>query len=176
MPSEANPPHPRAAASPEAASEAASSAAAPPQPAEEIRGERPRPHPMMENDAASAWLGLEVVDHGPGRATCTMVLRPEMLNGFGIGHGGMVFALADTAFALACNDPDATDTITVASGVDINYIAPALPGLTLTAVAAERARAGRSGVCDITVTQEREDGEPVTVAEFRGRSRTIPRR
>lgn len=135
-----------------------------------------RQHPMLLADEAARWLGLEVVEFGPGHATCTMVLRPEMLNGHGIGHGGMIFSLADTTFAIACNDADATDTITVAAGVDINFLAPALPGRVLTAKAVQRSSTGRSGLYDVTVTQDEGLSEPTLIAEFRGRSRTIPRR
>jgi acyl-CoA thioesterase len=141
---------------------------------------------MLVNDAATAWMGIEVQNFGPGHATCTMMLRPEMLNGFGIGHGGMIFAFADTAFAIACNDATATDTITLAAGVDVNFMAPAQPGRRLIATAVQRAAAGRSGLFDVTITQEPApvpDGaaeagrsaEPTLIAEFRGRSRTIPR-
>lgn len=130
------------------------------------------PHAILANDPASAWMGIDVVELGDGSATITMTLRPEMLNGFGIAHGGMVFAFADSAFALACNPADGSaDTITVASGVDINFLRPALPGQLLTAVATRRQQQGRSGIYDIQVFA---DGE--IIAEFRGRSRTIPKK
>src|SRR6185312_8836370 len=87
-------------------------------------GTAPR-HAVLANDNTAEWLGIEVQHVGDGEATITMTLRPEMLNGFGIGHGGMIFALGDTAFAMACNTPDGAQEI---------------------------------------------------VAEFRGRSRTIPKR
>lgn len=127
-------------------------------------------HPILAGDHASRWMGIEVDRAEYGSAQIRMTLREEMLNGFGIAHGGMIFAFADTCFALACNDPAGDDsTITVASGGDINFISSARRGQTLTAVGTVRARAGRSGVYDIQVTA---DGE--LVAEFRGRSRTIP--
>ncbi len=131
-------------------------------------------HPILAQDHASRWLGIEVQDLSDGGATITMRLREEMLNGFGIAHGGMVFAFADSAFALACNPVDETETITVAAGVDINFLAPALPGDLLTAVAHRRASAGRSGLYDIAITAQNDDGDTRLLAEFRGRSRTIP--
>ncbi|GAB3549624.1 hydroxyphenylacetyl-CoA thioesterase PaaI [Arthrobacter tumbae] len=131
-------------------------------------------HPILEQDHASHWLGIEVLRLADGHATITMRLREEMLNGFGIAHGGMVFAFADSAFALACNPPGETETITVASGVDINFLAPAFPGDLLTAVADRKASAGRSGLYDISITAANDDGDTRLIAEFRGRSRTVP--
>lgn len=133
------------------------------------------PHPILANDHASAWMGIEVMELSAGHATIQMTLRQEMLNGFGIAHGGMLFAFADSAFALACNhvtdDGELVDpsTSTVASGVDINFLKPARPGQLLTAVAHQRSQAGRSGLYDISILA---DGE--VIAEFRGRSRTVP--
>lgn len=126
-------------------------------------------HAILKNDFASEWMGIKVLEVAPHHAVVQMELRQEMLNGFGIAHGGMVFAFADTAFALACNDPAGSEeTVTVASGVDINFIAPAQQGQTLTATAQRRATTGRSGIYDVTVTA----GETL-IAEFRGRCRTI---
>ncbi|MCC9173479.1 hotdog fold thioesterase [Arthrobacter sp. zg-Y179] len=138
-----------------------------------------RAHPLLVDDAASAWMGIEVVAVGPGTARISMLLRPQMVNGFGIGHGGMVFAFADTAFALACNPEGGgparkRDHITVAAGADITFLAPVTAGDRLTASAEHRAGNGRSGVYDIEVRSERPDGTAVVVALFRGRSRTIP--
>ncbi|WP_019482380.1 MULTISPECIES: hotdog fold thioesterase [unclassified Arthrobacter] len=130
-------------------------------------------HPILEQDHASRWLGIDVVDLADGHAIITMRLRPDMLNGFGIAHGGMVFALADSAFALACNPIGETDTITVASGADVTFLASAHPGDLLTATADRRASAGRSGLYDISISAENENGTRA-IAEFRGRSRTIP--
>lgn len=127
-------------------------------------------HPILAGDHASRWMGITVDRAEYGHAQIRMTLREEMLNGFGIAHGGMVFALADTCFALACNDPAGDgSTITVASGADINFLASAHRGQELTAVGTVRAQAGRSGVYDIQVTAEGR-----LVAEFRGRSRTVP--
>lgn len=141
-------------------------------------------HPLLRNDMASAWLGLEVLALGDGHATVAMTLRAEMMNGFGITHGGMIFSLADSAFALACNPSDytpsdctppngAANTVTVASGADINFLGPTRAGQRLTAVANRRQQSGRSGLYDVQVFAENDDGTAV-VAEFRGRSRTIP--
>lgn len=127
-------------------------------------------HRMLETDRCAGWLGAEVLLAEPGRARLAMTLRPEMTNGFAIAHGGMIFALADTCFAMACNHPDQDDgTVTVASGADITFLRATRPGDELVAEAVEVARTGRSGVFDVTVTC---DDEPVAV--FRGRSRTVP--
>ncbi|GAA3674362.1 hydroxyphenylacetyl-CoA thioesterase PaaI [Arthrobacter ginkgonis] len=137
----------------------------------------PLAHPILENDYATEWMGIQVQEVGEGRATITMQLRREMLNGFGIAHGGMIFALADTAFALACNPhTGSADTITVAAGVDINFLKPGIPGRTLTAAAERRNQSGRTGIYDIQVLQSVPDGEDEVIAEFRGRSRTVPKR
>ena len=121
---------------------------------------------MLGGDQASLAAGVELVDVGPGRATATMAVRDDMVNGHDIAHGGYVFLLADTAFAVACNSYGQS---TVAAGCDITFIAPVHAGDLLTAEAAERHRAGRSGIYDVSV--RRADG--TVVAELRGRSRTI---
>lgn len=132
-------------------------------------------HPMLANDPTSQWLGVEVLDLGEGHATIRMKLRQDMLNGFGIAHGGMIFAFGDTAFALACNTADGDEsTITVATGADINFIRSARLGQTLTAVADRRSQSGRSGIYDVQITTTSADGIEEALAEFRGRSRTIP--
>lgn len=134
-------------------------------------------HAVLTNDHASEWLGIKVVHVSEGEATITMTLRREMLNGFGIGHGGMIFALADTAFAMACNPAGGSaDTVTVASGVDINFMKPGLPGRLLTAEATRRHQSGRSGLYDIQIRQSTPEGGEEIVAEFRGRSRTVTKR
>lgn len=125
--------------------------------------------PMMQRDRASAALGMEVEVDEPGRAVVSMLIREDMLNGFDIAHGGLVFALADTAFAIACNEGE---FVTVAAGADITFLKQVHAGRCLTASAVQRARSGRTGLCDVTVTDE--TGE--VVAEFRGRSVTTARR
>jgi phenylacetic acid degradation protein PaaD len=121
---------------------------------------------MLGEDRASAAAGIELVDVSPGRATVTMTVRDDMVNGHDIAHGGYVFLLADTAFAVACNSYGRS---TVAAGCDIAFVAATKAGDELTAVAEERHRAGRSGLYDVSV--RRADG--TVVAELRGRSRTI---
>lgn len=134
------------------------------------------PHPILENDRTADWLGLTVRRLDDGHATTTMTLRDEMLNGFGIAHGGMIFAFADTTFALACNPhTGSADTITVASGVDVNFLRAGIPGRTLTAIANRRQESGRSGLYDVQILQSVPGGEDEVIAEFRGRSRTIPK-
>jgi acyl-CoA thioesterase len=120
---------------------------------------------MFAADQASRGLGMELLHVGPGTAVVQMRVALQMLNGHSIGHGGYVFMLADTAFACACNSDGA---VTVASGADINFIAPVYEGDVLVATAVERDRYGRSGIYDVTVRR----GDDV-VAEFRGRSRTL---
>ncbi|HTU76472.1 MAG TPA: hydroxyphenylacetyl-CoA thioesterase PaaI [Trebonia sp.] len=120
---------------------------------------------MLASDAASRLLGIEVTEHGDGWARATMTVRQDMANGHGTCHGGLIFALADTAFACACNS---WGPVTVAAGADIAFVAPAHPGDVLVAEARARARYGRNGIYDVTVTC----GDRL-VAEFRGRSHEI---
>jgi len=124
--------------------------------------------PMMQRDRASAALGMAVERDEPGRATVSMTVREDMTNGFDITHGGLVFALADTAFAIACNEDE---SVTVAAGADITFLKSTRAGQVLTADARRRVVAGRTGLYDVTVTDESGD----IVAEFRGRSITTRR-
>lgn len=117
----------------------------------------------MRRDAASAMLGMNVEVDEPGRAIVSMTVRDDMLNGFAITHGGLVFALADTAFAIACNEDD---RVTVASGADITFLKSTGAGQVLTATAERRVVSGRTGLYDVTVRDETGD----IVAEVRGRS------
>lgn len=121
---------------------------------------------MWKDDRASKRLGMVVEAIGPGTATLSMTVRDDMLNGHDICHGGLVTTLADSAFAFACN---AYNEFTVASGFDVNLMAPARRGDVLTARATELLKTGRTGVYDIAVTNQR--GE--AVAAFRGRSYTV---
>lgn len=131
-------------------------------------------HAILEFDHCSHWMGIEPIEVADGLAVIEMTLRKEMLNGFGIAQGGMLFTFADVAFAMACNEAEgADDHYTVAQGVDVNFIKPGLPGRPLRARAERRIQSGRSGIYDITVTQQREDGSDEVLLEFRGRSRTI---
>ncbi|MEK8029215.1 hydroxyphenylacetyl-CoA thioesterase PaaI [Ideonella sp. DXS29W] len=121
---------------------------------------------MWRDDRASKALGMQVLAIGPGTATLTMTVRDDMLNGHDICHGGLITTLADSAFAFACN---AYNEVTVASGFDVNLVAAARLGDVLTAEATEVNKAGRTGVYDIQVSNQR--GERVAV--FRGRSYTL---
>jgi acyl-CoA thioesterase len=121
---------------------------------------------MLGSDAASASLGIRALEAAAGRAELAMTVTPAMLNGHLIGHGGMVFALADTAFAVACNS---YNRITVATGCDIDFVAQVRAGDELRAVAVERYRHGRSGLYDVTVRR----GDGAVVAEMRGRCREL---
>ncbi len=121
---------------------------------------------MWTDDRASRALGIRVLAIGPGSATVSMTVREDMLNGHDICHGGLVATLADSAFAYACN---AYNEFTVASGFDMNLIASARGGDLLTAQASELSRAGRTGVYDVEVRNQR--GE--RIAAFRGRSYTV---
>jgi acyl-CoA thioesterase len=123
---------------------------------------------MYANDAASQALGITVDRVAAGTARARMTVRTDMLNGHGSCHGGYVFALADSAFAFACNT---YDDVTVAAGADVAFLAPVEAGTELVAVATERARRGRSGLYDVTVSTAGGD----VVAEFRGRSRSLGR-
>jgi acyl-CoA thioesterase len=117
---------------------------------------------MLAADRASAALGIQVIGHGPGWAHARMTVRPDMVNGHDLAHGGLIFALADTAFACACNG---WGPVTVAAGAEISFLAPARLGDQLEAQAQVRARRGRTGIYDVTVQRAGE-----VIAEFRGRS------
>ena len=121
---------------------------------------------MWSGDRLSQALGMELVEIGEGRATLTMPVRGDMVNGHGTCHGGMMFTLADSAFAFACNSRNA---VTVAQECTVTFLAPAHADDLLTARAVERSRVGRSGIYDVTVSK----GDGRVVAEFRGLSRTV---
>ncbi len=121
---------------------------------------------MWADDRASQAMGMQLIEVGPGRATAIMPVREDMANGHGIAHGGYIFALADTAFAFACNS---YNTRVVAQQNAITYLSPGHVGETLTAHCTEAHKAGRSGVYDVTVTGE--DGREIAL--FRGHSRQV---
>ena len=121
---------------------------------------------MWRDDAASQALGMKIGAIGPGTATLSMTVTKTMVNGHGLCHGGYIFTLADSAFAFACNTYDRR---TVAQHCAITYLRPGRLGDLLSARAAERARGGRSGIYDITVSR----GDGAVIAEFRGHSRAI---
>jgi len=118
---------------------------------------------MWAEDRASQALDMQIVEVGPGRATLRMTVRTDMVNGHDIGHGGLTFTLADSAFAFACNS---RNEVTVASGLIVDFLAPVKRGDVLTADAVEVARTGRTGVYDIVVTNR----AGTRVALVRGRS------
>lgn len=118
---------------------------------------------MYERDHCAQAHGIELVEIAPGYARMTMTVRKDMVNGHDIGHGGMTFTLADTAFAYACN---AANEVTVAAGCSIVFPAPAKLGDRLTAECREVHRRGRSGVYDVTVINQ----DDSIVGLFRGQS------
>lgn len=120
---------------------------------------------MWANDRTAHGLGMELLEIGPGKATMSMVVREDMMNGHDLAHGGLIFTLADTAFAYACNSFGPS---TVAGQCQITYLRPGKLGDRLMATARVINQAGRTGLTDVTVTA----GDGV-VAEFRGYSRTI---
>lgn len=121
---------------------------------------------LYQGDRASQTLGMRIEAVAPGEVRVAMTVRPDMVNGHRICHGGLIFALADSAFAFACNSYGDN---TLAAAASIDFLAPAREGDVLTANAKELWRAGRSGLYEITVTNQR--GE--RIALFRGRSHRI---
>jgi acyl-CoA thioesterase len=120
---------------------------------------------MWAGDAASQALGMELVRVAPGRATVRMTVREDMVNGHAIGHGGLTFTLADSAFAFACNSYNRS---TVAAHCEIRFLAPTRLGDVLVASAVERSRKDRDGVYDVTVHV----GDTL-VADFVGHSKEV---
>ncbi|HHU95099.1 MAG TPA: hydroxyphenylacetyl-CoA thioesterase PaaI [Alcaligenaceae bacterium] len=118
---------------------------------------------MYANDTASQALGARILSVGPGKARMGMTVRVDMLNGHKTCHGGFIFALADSAFAFACNS---RNLATVAAGCSIDYVAPAFEGDQLEAIATEYNLAGRTGVYDVEVVNQK--GQRIAI--FRGRS------
>ena len=121
---------------------------------------------MWAEDNVSQNLGMKLDLINSGRAQISMPVRGDMINGHEICHGGYIFIIADTAFAYACNSHN---QFCVAQHCDISFLKPAKMDDTLTALASERVRQGRTGIYDITVTNQLQE----TIAEFRGISRTI---
>lgn len=121
---------------------------------------------MYANDRASQSLGMRIVEVRPGYAKMSMLVRDDMLNGQSACHGGLIFSLADSAFAFSCNSHGGT---VVAAAASIDFLAPAHSGDELTAVGVERWRSKRNGVYEVTVVNQRGD----TIALFRGRSHQV---
>jgi acyl-CoA thioesterase len=122
---------------------------------------------LLARDTTVRSLGIVVDGIAPGRARARMELTAELLNGHGTAHGGVVFLLADTAFAFACNTYGGA---TVARSCQIEFLEPGRPGDRLVAEAVERRRRGRAGIYDVAVTRE---ADGAVLAEFRGHSRTV---
>jgi acyl-CoA thioesterase len=120
---------------------------------------------MWKEDDASKGLGMDILQIKPGEATLTMTVKPHMVNGQGIAHGGFIFLLADSAFAFACNTHNER---AVAAQCNISFIRPGKLGDRLIAVAREISRTGRSGIYDVRVSVD-----DTTIAELRGHSRTV---
>ena len=120
---------------------------------------------MWQQDDASRGLGMELVEVKPGQATLAMTIKPNMVNGQRIAHGGFIFTLADSAFAFACNSHNER---AVNAQCDITFIRPGKLGDRLVATAREISRSGRSGIYDVRVSVN-----DAVIAEFRGHSRTI---
>ncbi|MEY4123120.1 MAG: thioesterase PaaI [Pseudomonadota bacterium] len=121
---------------------------------------------MWTRDNATHALGMELVSVTPGRSVLRMKVRADMVNGHHICHGGLIFTLADSAFAYACNSYNLN---TVASACSIDFLAPGREGDVLEATAVERSAAGRTGVYDVEVKVVGGN----TVALFRGKSYRI---
>ena len=121
---------------------------------------------MYDADACTRWLGMRLEAVGPGYARLSMTVRPEFLNGHRTCHGGLIFTLADSAFAFACNSHNHN---TVAAGCSVEFLRPAQGGDVLTAEAAEQVLSGRHGVYDVRVSNQNDE----VVAMFRGKSAQI---
>jgi acyl-CoA thioesterase len=121
---------------------------------------------MYANDACSKALGIDILEVRAGYARLRMSVRPDFLNGHQICHGGLMFTLADSAFAFACNSYNIN---TVAAGCSIEFLRPVHGGDVLTAEAVEQTLSGRNGIYDIRVTNRANE----TVAMFRGKSTQI---
>ncbi len=121
---------------------------------------------MWAEDSASRGLGMQLTRVTAGTARLCMTIQPSMTNGHGICHGGYIFLLADSTFAFACNSRNQR---CVAAGAEVHFLAAVSTGDLLTAEATEVQRAGRSGIYDIRVNNQRDE----LVAVFRGRAATI---
>jgi acyl-CoA thioesterase len=120
---------------------------------------------MWKEDDASQGLGMEILEVKAGQATLAMTVKPHMVNGHGIAHGGFIFLLADSTFAFACNSHNER---AVAAQCNISFIKPGKLGDRLVATAREISRTGRSGIYDVRVTVD-----DTAIAELRGHSRTV---
>jgi acyl-CoA thioesterase len=121
---------------------------------------------MWREDNAARWLGMKIEEVRPGCARLSMPVAQDMVNGHNLCHGGLIFTLADTAFAYACNSYNQR---AVAAGCSIEFLAPAFLGEVLTAECVEQVLRGRTGVYDVKVTNQKNE----LIAVFRGKSATI---
>jgi acyl-CoA thioesterase len=121
---------------------------------------------MLARDQTSRRLGMQIVQVAPGCPKVVMLVRADMLNGHGFCHAGVLFSLADSAFAFACNTYNA---VTVGAGASSDFLVPVRQGDELTALATELWRSRRSGVYDVEVLNQRNE----RVAQFRGRSHQL---
>ena len=118
---------------------------------------------MFASDTCSKWLGMRLLEVRPGYARMSMNVRPEFLNGLGICHGGLMFTLADSTFAFACNSHNVP---AVAAGCTIEFLRPVKGGDVLVAESQEQMLSGRHGIYDVRIT----NSNGATVALFRGKS------
>ncbi len=116
---------------------------------------------MMEHDLFSQWLGIEVIEVHEGYSKIKMIVRPEMINGFGIVHGGIAFSLADSAFAFACNN---RNNLSVALDTSINFLKPVHVGDNLVAEATEIHNGKSTGLYEISIQNQKDH----LVAKFKG--------
>lgn len=121
---------------------------------------------MYDLDRASQGMGMKLVEVGPGSAVVSMTIRDDMVNGLDVCHGGIIFALADSAMAFASNS---YNQYAIAVHADIDWVNPGRRGAVLTATATERSKRGRNAITDVVVA----DDDGTLVAHFRGRTRLI---
>lgn len=121
---------------------------------------------MWQSDDASKWIGMKLIEVKEATATLELIVEKHHCNGHGSCHGGVIYSLADSAFAFACNS---RNQATVAQHNTITYLAPGLLNDRLTARAVEASLIGRTGIYDVSVTNQNNE----VIAEFRGCSRTI---
>jgi phenylacetic acid degradation protein PaaD len=129
---------------------------------DDVQRAREMVHSLFLADLASQSLGIEIIDVAPGRVQIAMTVRPDMVNGHGMCHGGIIFAFADSAFAFACNSYGVP---MVAAGASIEFLAPTPRGERVIATATEKSRSARHGIYDVAVS----DSNREVVAQFRGR-------
>lgn len=125
---------------------------------------------FLADDAAARNLGITVSHVAPGAVTAHMTVTEQMVNGHGSAHGAALFALADIAFAMACNSHE---HLAIGRSCAIEYLAPAFPGQAVTATAVERSVVGRGAIYDVAVTR---DADGQLLAELRAHSRQLPAR